>query len=94
VSGAWVFALLQQSEQSEDGFSGELCAESRRAVCGKVGGLDRNAEAHEIAIGHDNMARSLRRMTDRHDGEASAKQRVSGIAYFDLVRRRISWVLE
>jgi hypothetical protein len=94
VSGAWVFALLQQSEQSEDGFSGELCAESRAAVCGKVGGLDRDAEAHEVSIGHDHMARSLRRMTDRDDGEASAEQRVSGIGYFDLVRRPINWVLE
>jgi hypothetical protein len=33
-------------------------------------------------------------MTDRHDGEASAEQRVSRIGYFDLVGRRISWVLE
>ena len=94
MSGTWVFALLQQSEQSEDGFSGELCAELRTAVCGKAGGLDRNAQAHEVAIGYDDMAGALWRMTDRHDAEASAEQRVRGIGYFDRVRRRISWVLE
>jgi hypothetical protein len=94
MSGTWVFALLQLSEQGEDGFSGELCAELRTDVCGKVGGLDRDAQAHEVAIGDDDMAAALRRMTDRHDGEASAEQRVSRIGYFDLVGRRISWVLE
>jgi len=93
VSGTWVFALLQQSEQSDDGFSGELCAALRTAVCGKVGGLDRNAQAYEIAIGYDDMTGALRRMTDRHDGEASAEQWVGGIGYFDLVGRRINWVL-
>jgi hypothetical protein len=94
MSGTWVFALLQQSEQSEDGFSRELCAELGTAVCGKVGGLDRDAQAHEVAIGYDDMAGALRRMTDRHDAEASAEQRVPGIGYFDLVGRRIRWVLE
>jgi hypothetical protein len=94
MSGTWVFTLLQQSEHSEDGFSGELCAELRTAVCGKVSGLDRDAQAHEVAIGYEDMAGALRRMTDRHDAEASAEQRVRGIGYFDLVGRRIRWVLE
>jgi hypothetical protein len=94
VSGTWVFALLQQSEQGEDSFSGELCAERRTAVRGQVGGRDRDAQAHEVAIADDDMAGALRRMTDRHDREASAEQRVRGIGYFDLVGRRINWVLE
>jgi len=94
MSGTWIFALLQLSEQSEDGYSGELCAELRTDVCGKVGGLYRDAQAHEVAIGHDDMTGTLRRMTDRHDGEASAEERVRRIGYFDLVGRRIRWVLE
>jgi hypothetical protein len=40
------------------------------------------------------MAGTLRRMADRHDREAAAEQRVGGIGYFDLIGRRISWVLE
>jgi hypothetical protein len=94
LSGTWIFALLQQSEQGEDGFSGELCAELRTAVCGKIGGLHWNAQAHEIAIGHDDMTGTLRRMTDRHDGEASAAKWMKGIGYFDLIGRQIRWVLE
>ena len=89
-----MFALLQQSEQSEDAFSGELCAELRTAVCGKVSGLHRNAQAHEVAIGHDDMAGALWGVTDRHDGEASAEKWMKGIGYFDLIGRRIRWVLE
>jgi hypothetical protein len=94
MSGTWVFALLQQSEQGEDGFSDELCAERRTAVRGQVGGRNRDAQAHEVAIGDDDMAGASRRMADRHDGEASAEQRVRGIGYFDLIGKRINWVLE
>ena len=94
MSGTWVFALLQQSEQGEDGFSGELCAELRTDVCGKAGGLDRDAEAHEVAIGYDDMAGALRRMTDRHDGEASAEKWMKGIGYFNIIGIPIRRVLE
>ena len=94
MSGTWVFALLQQSEQGEDGFAGELCAERCTAVCGKVGGLHRNAQAHEVAIGDEDMAGTSRRMTDRHDGEASAEEWMKGIGYFDLIGRPIRRVLE
>jgi hypothetical protein len=89
-----VFVLLQESEQGADGFSGELCAKRGSAVCGKIGGLHRNAEAHEIAIGHDDMPRTLRRMTDGHDGEASAAKWMKGIGYFNLIGRPIRRVLE
>ena len=94
MSGTWVFALLQQRKQGEDGFSGELCAERRIAVCGQAGGRDRDAQAHGVAIGDDDMAGALRRMTDRHDREASAEQRMRGICYFDLVGNHIRRVLE
>jgi hypothetical protein len=94
VSGTWVFALLQQSEQIEKGRSGELCADERRVVRTEVSGLDRDAQAHEFPIGHDDMAEALRGMADRQDGEASPEQRMRRIGYLDLVRSRIRWVLE
>jgi hypothetical protein len=94
VSGAWVFALLQQSEQIEKGRSGELCAGQRNGVSREVGGLDGNAKTHEVAIDHDDMAGVLRRMTDRQDLKASAEQRMGWIGYFDLIGRLIRRVLE
>ena len=94
MSGAWVIALLQPSEQIENGFSGELCAESAAEVSGEAGSSDGEAQAHEVAVGHNHMAGTLRWMTDRQDGEASPEQRVSGIGYLDLVRARIWRVLE
>jgi hypothetical protein len=89
-----VFALLQQSEQIEDGFSGELCAEWRGGVLGEAGSENGDAQAHEVAVGDDDMAGALRRMADRQDGEASSEQRMRRIGYLDLVRSRIRWVLE
>ena len=38
-----------------------------------------------IAIGDQDLTGTVPRMADRHDGEASAEQRVSGIGYLDLV---------
>jgi len=94
VSGTWGFALLQQSEQIKKGRSGELCAKPRTRVGGETGSLDRNAKAHEVPIGHKDMAGTLGRMADRHDGEASAEQRMSRIGYFDLVGGWIRRVVE
>jgi hypothetical protein len=94
VSGTWGFALLQQSEQIEKSRSGELCAEPRNGVGREVCGLDGEAKAHEVAIGHDDMAGVLRRMADRQDFEASAEQRMRRIGYLDLVGRLIRRVLE
>ena len=89
-----MFALLQQSEQSENGRSGELSAKGGRLTRQEVRGLDRNAQPHEFPIGHDDMARALWWMADRKDGEAPAEQRMSGIGYLDLVGGRIRRVLE
>jgi hypothetical protein len=94
VSGTWVFALLQQSEQIEKGRSGELCADEGRLARQEVRGLDRNAQAHEVPIGHDDMAGTLRWMADRQDGEASPAQRMNRIGYLDLVGGQIRRVLE
>jgi hypothetical protein len=94
VSGAWVFALLQQSEQIDKGRSGELCADEELVVRNEVSSLNRNAQPHEVPIGHDDMAGTLRWMADRQDGEASPEQRMSRIGYLDLVGGRIRRVLE
>jgi hypothetical protein len=40
------------------------------------------------------MAGSLRRMTDRQDGETAAEQRMSGVGYLDLMGTCIERVLE
>jgi hypothetical protein len=40
------------------------------------------------------MARTLRRMADGDDREASPEERMRRIDYLDLVRERIRWVLE
>lgn len=94
MSGTWLFALLQQGEQIENGPLGELCAEGGRLVRNEVRGLNRDAQSHEVAIGHEDVAGSLRWMADRQDGEASPEQRMSRIGYLDLVRGRIRRVLE
>jgi hypothetical protein len=87
-------ALLQQSKQGENGFSGELCAESRRMVSGQIGGSDRDAQAYAIAIGHEDMTGTLGRMTDREDDESSSEQGMSRFRHLDLVESLIRWVLE
>jgi hypothetical protein len=60
----------------------------------EVGSEDGNAQAHEVAVGDDDMAGTLRWMADGQDGEASPEQRMKRIGYLDLVRSRIRWVLE
>ena len=62
--GACLLTLRCQGEQLEQGVPGAFCAQQGGVVRVEIGGLDRNAEAHEAAIGHDDMARALRRMTD------------------------------
>ena len=94
MSGTWGFALPQQGEQIEKGRSGELCAKPRTAVGSEVGSLDRDAKAHEVAIGHDDMAGVLRRVADRQNGKASPEQRMRGVGYFDLFGNCIRRVLE
>jgi hypothetical protein len=94
VSGAWRFALLQQSKQFAEGSSGECCALRDGVVRFEVGGRDRDAQAHRCAVGDEDVAGAVRRMADRQDREASPEQRVSGIRYLDLLGRRIRRVLE
>src|SRR5439155_1096701 len=53
-----------------------------------------HAEAHEVPIGHDHVARALRRVTDRQDRETSAVERMGRVGYFDLFRVRGRWVVE
>jgi hypothetical protein len=93
VNGTCV-ALLHKSQQTTNRFSGELCAQLDGIVHNQIGGLDRDAQAHEVAIGHDDMAGTLARMAaDGQDGETSTIQRMSWIRYLDLVGR-IGWVVE
>ena len=58
------------------------------------GSGDRDAQSHEIPVGHENVAGALRRMADRQDFEASSEQRMSRIGYLDLVRDCLSRVVE
>src|SRR5262249_17224676 len=74
--------------------SGECSAKRGRVLPGQVGGLDREAQPHEVPIGHDHMAGTLRRMADRDDREAPPVERVHRIRHLDLVRVELKWVLE
>ena len=58
--GACAFALLRPGQQFEQGGPGTFCAKEVGFVRSEVSGLDRNAQAHEAAIGHDDMAGALR----------------------------------
>ena len=94
MSGTCVLALLPQSEQGAEGFSGERSMQLRRGVGDEVGSRDGNASAHEVPVGDEDMAGTLRWTDDRHDGEASAEQRMSGIGYLDLLKNLVRWVLK
>jgi hypothetical protein len=63
-------------------------------VSDQVGGLNGEAQAHEVPIGHEDMAQALRRMADRQDRKASPEQRMSRIGYLDLVGKLIRRVVE
>jgi hypothetical protein len=56
--------------------------------------LDGKAQAHEAAIGHDDMAEALGRMADGKDREAADVQRVGGVGHLDLFGIGCRWVLE
>jgi hypothetical protein len=71
-----------------------LCAEEGQLARNEVSSLDRDAQAHEVPIGYDDMAGTLRWMADRQDSEAPPEQRMNRIGYLDLVRCRIRRVLE
>jgi hypothetical protein len=86
--------LLQQSEQIEEGRSGELCAKPWRLVRDQAGGGDRDAQSHEVPIRHEDVTGTLWRMTDRHDEEVSPEQRMLRIGYLDLAGKLIRRVLE
>mgnify|MGYP003580081231 CR=1 FL=1 len=60
----------------------------------QAGSGDRDAQPCEIPVGHENVAGALRRMADRQDFEASSEQRMSRIGYLDLIRDRLSRVVE
>jgi hypothetical protein len=92
--GAWAFALLQQGQQFEQSGPGECCAWQAAVVRSQVGGLDRDAQAHEAAVGHDDVAGALGRMADRQDREAAAVQRMGGVGHLDLFGIGRRWVLE
>ncbi len=92
VIGACSWALLQQSQQFEQGVPGESCARSRGIVRGSIGHLDGDAKPQGIAIGHDDVAGALGRMADRQDLEASAVQGMGGVGHLDhfgIERRRV-----
>ena len=92
-TGAWVFALLQQSQQLEHGGPGECSARRQGIVRDDVGSRDGEAQAHAVPVGHGDLARTPRRMADGHDPEAPPEQRMGRVGYLDLfgVAR---WVLE
>jgi hypothetical protein len=92
--GTCALALLCQGQQLEQGDPGAFCAQKRVLVGAEVGGLGRNAKAHEAAIGHDDVARPLRRVTDRQDLKASAEQRMGGVGHLDLFGIGRRWVVE
>src|SRR5215469_15898659 len=92
--GACSLTLLSQGQQFEQGGSGVFCAQPGGDGRAQVGGLDRNAKAHEASIGHDNVARTLRRVTDREDLEAPSVERMGPVDYLDLFRIGRRWVVE
>jgi hypothetical protein len=59
---------------------------------GQTGGVKRQAQAHEVTISDEDMARTLGRATDGDNGETPAVKRMSGVGDLDFLRRR--WVLE
>ena len=89
-----MFALLEQGEQFEKGCSGEFSAERCRLRGGEIGNLDGKTEAHEVSIGHDDMARALRGMTDGKDPESPPVERVARVGHLDLLGLWRKWVLE
>ena len=78
-------ALLQQRRQFAQGGAGELSAKRRGRRRGQVGGLDGEAPAHEVPIGHDHLAGARRRLADRNDRKAAPVERVARVGHFDLV---------
>jgi hypothetical protein len=48
--------------------------------------LDREAQAHEVAIGDDHMAGVMRGMADRDDSEAAAVEWMGRVGHLDLFR--------
>jgi hypothetical protein len=92
--GACACALLRQGEQLEQGGPGECCAQAARVVRTEAGGLDREAQAHEATIAHEDVAGLVRRVTDRHDGEAPTVERMGGVGYLDLLRGGRQGVVE
>src|SRR5262249_9018210 len=92
-SGTWDRALLDQGQQIEQGRSGEFGARRRGAAGRKVGGQDGEAKPHEVAVGHEDVARALRGMADRDGSEAAPVQGVGRVGYFDPFGPR-GWVVE
>ncbi len=56
--------------------------------------MDREAQPHEVPIGHDDVARTLRGMADRDDSEAAPVERMGRVGYLDLLRLGRQWLLE
>src|SRR5215471_15430217 len=69
VAGTWAGALLHQGKQLSEGGPGELSAERRGGGPGQIRGLGGEAQPHEVAIGHDDVAETLWGMADRDDRE-------------------------
>jgi hypothetical protein len=66
-----------------------------RSVAGdKVRGQDGDAQTHSFPVGHDYLARTLRRMADGKNLETPPEQRVGRVGHLDLVKFARSWVLE
>jgi hypothetical protein len=63
-------------------------------VGGESGGRDGDAQAHEVPVGHHDVAGAVGRMADRQNLEAVAVQRVAGVGHLDLFGIGWRWVLE
>jgi hypothetical protein len=51
-----------------------------------------DAQAHRLAIGHEDDRGALGLPTDREDGEAASEEGVGRVGYLDFLRER--WVVE
>jgi hypothetical protein len=51
----------------------------------QIGGAQGKAEAHAIAIGHEDMARTRRRLANGQQAKASAEERMGRVDDLDLL---------
>ena len=91
---AWVGALLEQGEEVLESRRREFGAPLRAKGSPEAGGGDGEAESHEAAVGHEDVAWALRESTDGKDGEPPPVKRMGRVGYLDLFLTGMWWVLE